>query len=75
MAIPSHSEAGVRGAPDNLIDNPLDQPKHEKHGVDQQRSSMPQDEDEDDDNGNLITNPLDKPGARDNLIKNPLDKQ
>ncbi len=23
---------------------------------------------------NLITNPLDKPGAKDNLIQNPLDK-
>lgn len=24
---------------------------------------------------NLITNPLDKPGAHDNLIENPLDKE
>ncbi len=70
MTRPSHSDQGVRSAPDNLIDNPLDEPKHEKRDADNERSGTSHD----DDNGNLITNPLDKPGAGDNLIKNPLDK-
>jgi hypothetical protein len=73
MEHPSRSDDGVRSAPDNLIDNPLDKPKRHPREGDDERSATPPDED-DGDNDNLITNPLDKPGARDNLIKNPLDK-
>jgi hypothetical protein len=69
----SESNAGLRSAPDNLIDNPLDKPKHDQRDDDDEVGSQPLDKPEVGDN--LITNPLDKPGARDNLIENPLDKE
>jgi hypothetical protein len=52
---------------DNLIDNPLDKPKHDRKPDADDGTPYPGDK--------LITNPLDKPGARDNLIDNPLDKK
>lgn len=57
-------------APDNLIKNPLDTDESAGGaGRDSPRTDQAHDP-----GPGLLTNPLDKPGARDNLIKNPLDK-
>jgi hypothetical protein len=71
MDTTSPSGSSTRSAPDNLIRNPLDKDRADRDtGRDQPRTDQPHDPGPD-----LLTNPLDKPGARDNLIKNPLDKR
>jgi hypothetical protein len=70
MDTTSTSAAGTGNAPDNLIQNPLDadRPARDTGGV------RPQPGQPHEPGPGLLTNPLDKPGAKDNLIKNPLDK-
>ena len=80
MHTPSSAHASASGAPDNLIKNPLDrdEPGREERNRSEpdrdRRRDMPHTEKAHDPGPGLITNPLDKPGARDNLIKNPLEK-
>jgi hypothetical protein len=64
----THTNPRAHGAPDNLIDNPLDKPKPKAPELITNPLDKP------DAGDNLITNPLDKPGSRDNLIDNPIDK-
>jgi hypothetical protein len=67
MSSTSASAGDTRSAPDNLADNPLDETKRDEPTGTPREPHDPGD--------NLITNPLDKPGAADNLIDNPLDKR
>lgn len=62
--------AGTGAAPGNLIKNPLDSDEplgdRDRHSAGTEQAHDP--------GPGLLTNPLDKPGAKDNLIKNPLDR-
>ncbi len=57
--------------PDHLIKNSL----HRDELVRDADRNKPLTDQAHDPGTGLLTNPLDKPGARDNLIKNPLDRQ
>lgn len=67
----TQSGATTGGAPGSPAQNPLDADSAPRDDG----RHRPQTGEAHDPGPGLLTNPLDKPGAKDNLIKNPLDRE